>query len=89
MGQQLPLPAGWSRQFESFIDPLDRLQLIQRDKRELLGDLREVLDRYADKHGISPGNVTAAITAYATDMISDLFYETVSEIEREREDAED
>ena len=85
MGQQLPLPAGWALRFASGPDLREQLGAIERDKREALGDVRAVLDRYAEKYRIPPREVTAAITGYAADMLSDLFYETTDRLEREIE----
>ena len=47
--------------------------------------MRAVLDRYAEKHHIPPREVSAAITGYAADMLSDLFHETADRLEREIE----
>ncbi|MEO7134822.1 MAG: hypothetical protein ABI024_11445 [Vicinamibacterales bacterium] len=81
MGQQLGFPVHGFH-LESRRDPIDQLEEIARDKREALADVREVLDRYAEKHGIPAVEVTAAVTGYATDMIADLFYETASVLEQ-------
>lgn len=89
MGQhQMPLLADRALSFASGREPREQLADIERDRREALGDIRQVLERYAGAYGISNHEITAAITGYATDMLSDLFYEAKCRLEREVEDAE-
>ena len=42
--------------------------------REAKAEPREVLERLAERHGISQKDVTYAIEGYADDMLSDLVY---------------
>ena len=51
MGTQLYLPAGWARRLESRMDPVERLAELEKDRTQAKGDIREILDRLAEKHG--------------------------------------
>ena len=53
--------------------------------REAKAELREVLERLTERHGISQKDVTYAIEGYADDMLSDLVYAVGRELEREME----
>ena len=46
-GTQLYLPAGWARQLESRLDPVERLAELEKDRVQAKGDIREILDRLA------------------------------------------
>ena len=48
-GTQLYLPAGWARQLESRLDPVERLAELEKDRVQAKGDIREILDRLAEK----------------------------------------
>jgi hypothetical protein len=74
MGSQLPLPAGRTPSFASRPDAQDRLEQLHADKRAAKAELREVLERLAERHGISQKDINYAIDGYADDMLSDLVY---------------
>lgn len=73
MNSQLTQPARWAS-LESDRGPREHFQQLQADKREAKAQLREVLERLAEKHGISQKDVSYAIDGYADDMLSDLVY---------------
>jgi hypothetical protein len=79
-GLQLPLPAGWAREFRNWRDPVEELDDLAKDKLAAKAEIREVLDRLADKHGISHTETNAAVHGYVDDMLSDLTYEVESEL---------
>jgi hypothetical protein len=83
MGAQLKLPALWSwlgtRQ-----EPKDRLRHLQADRLEAKAQIREALERLAERQGIAQKDVTYAM-AYADDMLSDLIYSVERELEHEAE----
>ena len=85
MGSQFPLPMArrpgvWNR-----LDPRDRLQQLQADRREAKAQIREVLERLAERHGISQKDISYAIDGYADDMLSDLVYSVESDLEHKSE----
>jgi hypothetical protein len=84
MGTHLKLPALWSW-LENRQDPRERLEQLHADVREAKAELREVLERLAERHGICQKEVTYAIEGYADDMLSDLVYAVGRELEREIE----
>ena len=86
MGTQHPLPASPPRTFESRHDPHDRLEQLNADRREAKAQLREVLERLAERHGISQKDINYAIDGYADDMLSDLVYSVERDLEHESED---
>ncbi|CAN5251534.1 hypothetical protein BH10PSE6_BH10PSE6_06610 [soil metagenome] len=45
--------------------------------------IRTVLDEYANKHDISPKEVTKLIYGYVDDMLSDFFYDKEEELRDE------
>jgi len=55
--------------------------------REAKAQLREVLERLAEKHGISQKDVSYAIDSYADDMLSDLVYGLERDLEHACEEA--
>jgi hypothetical protein len=69
MGSQHPLPVRAPRAFESRYDPRDRLEQLRADRREAKALLREVLERLAERHGISQKDVNYAIDGYADDIV--------------------
>jgi hypothetical protein len=84
---QLPLPGvAWPRN-ASWPDPAERLQQLEKDKIEAKFEMRQVLDKYADKYGIAPKDVNELIWGYADDMIGDLFYETEEALRAEIEES--
>ena len=89
MGSQFPLPAvGRKPGIVTSRDPRDRLEQLQADRREAKAQIREVLERLAERHGISQKDVSYAIDGYADDMLSDLFYSVERELEHESEATE-
>src|SRR4029077_8237861 len=85
MGTQLYLPAGWARRLESRIDPVERLAELERDRTQAKGDIREVLDRLAEKHGATVRDVIAAMLSI-DDTLSDLLYDQERMLQHEIED---
>jgi hypothetical protein len=85
MGSQLPPPASAPRTFESRHDPRDRLEQLHADQREAKAQLREVLERLAERHGISQKNINYAIDGYADDMLSDLVYSVERDLDHQSE----
>ena len=85
MGSQLLLPAGAPRAFGSQHDPRERLEQLHADRREAKAELRDVLERLAERHGISHKDINYAIDGYADDMLSDLVYSVERDLEHESE----
>jgi len=85
MGTQLYLPAGWARQLESRLDPRERLAELEKDRSQAKGDIREILDRLAEKHGATVRDVTAAMLSI-DDTLSDLLYDQERMLHHEIED---
>jgi hypothetical protein len=86
MGSQLPLPPNRARTFESSLDAQDRLEQLHADKRAAKADLRDALERLAERHGISQKDINYAIDGYADDMLSDLVYSVERDLEHECEE---
>jgi hypothetical protein len=80
MGTQLYLPAGWARRLESRLDPIERVTELEKE-----GDISEILDRLAEKHGATVRDVTAAMLSI-DDTLSDLLYEQERMLQHEIED---
>ena len=87
MGSQLPLPANGARTFESRPDARDRLEQLRADQRAAKAELREVLERLAERHGIAQKDINYAIDGYADDMLSDVVYSVERDLEHESEAA--
>ena len=85
MGSQHPLPPSAPHVFESRPDPCDRLEQLHADRREAKAQLREVLERLAERHGISQKDINYAIDGYADDMLSDLVYSVERDLEHQSE----
>jgi hypothetical protein len=68
---ELPLPGGWPLNFSP--DAADRLRQLERDKVEAKYELRQLLDKYADRYGIRPLAVSDLVYTYVDDMLMDLF----------------
>ena len=85
MGTQLYLPAGWARQLESRLDPIERLAELEKDSSQAKGDIREILDRLAEKHGATVRDVSAAMLSI-DDTLSDLLYDQERMLQHEVED---
>jgi hypothetical protein len=87
MSVQLPLPAGWAiANLASQRDPQERLDALERDKLSAKAEIREVLDRLANRHGLAPRDVNAAVQGYVDDMLSDATYELERALLAEIED---
>jgi hypothetical protein len=85
MGTQLYLPAGWARQLESRLDPMERLVELEKDRTQAKGDIREILDRLAENHGATVRDVTVAMLSI-DDTLSDLLYDQERMLHHEIED---
>lgn len=85
MGSQLYLPAGWARHLESRLDPVERLARLDKDRLQAKGDIREILDRLAEKHGATARDVTVAMRSI-DDTLSDLLYDQERMLQHEIED---
>jgi hypothetical protein len=85
MGTQLYLPAGWARQLESRLDPIERLAELEKDRIQAKGDIREILDRLAEKHGATARDVKAAMLS-VDDTLGDLLYDQERMLQHEIED---
>ena len=85
MGTQLYLPAGWARHLESRIDPVERLVELEKDRTEAKADIREILDRLAEKHGATAREVTVAMRSI-DDTLGDLLYDQERMLQHEIED---
>ena len=83
MGAKLKLPALWAR-LGSQRGPKDQLEQLHADKRETKAQIREALERLAERHGIAQKDVTYAM-AYADDMLSDLIYSVERDLEHQAE----
>ena len=88
MTVQLPLPSVWPRNM-SRRDPIARLEEIQRDKFEATYAIELLLDRLAEKHGISHKVIGKAVEGYVDDMLGDMFFELEEELRAERDEAPD
>jgi hypothetical protein len=87
MGSQFPLPMGLKPGGVNRRDPRDSLEQLRADRREPKAQIREVLERLAERHGISQKDVAYAIDGYADDMLSDLAYSVERDMEHEIEEA--
>ena len=85
MGTQLYLPAGWARRLESRLDPVERLAELEKDRTQAKGDIREILDRLADKHGATLRDVTVVMRSI-DDTLSDLLYDQERMLQHEIDD---
>jgi hypothetical protein len=85
MGTQLYLPAGWARHLASRIDPIERLAELEKDRTEAKADIREILDRLAEKHGATAREVTVAMRSI-DDTLGDLLYDQERLLQHEIED---
>jgi hypothetical protein len=82
---QLYLPAGWARHLESRVDPSERLVELEKDRAAAKADIRDILDRLADKHGATPRDVTVAMRSI-DDTLDDLLYDQERMLQHEIED---
>ena len=88
MTVQLPLPGVWPRN-TSRRDPIAQLEHIERDKVEAKHEIRLVLDKYAELHGISPKVINEVVWGYVDDALGDMFFEIEEELRAERDEAPD
>ena len=85
---QLPLPGHWPRNM-SRRDPIAELEAITRDKLDAKHEIRLVLDRYAELHGISAKVINDVVWSYVDDALGDMFFEIEEELRAERDEASD
>ena len=85
MGSQLYLPAGWARHLESRLDPIERLTELEKDRTQAKADIREILDRLAEKHGATLRDVTVAMLS-VDDTLGDLLYDQERMLQHEIDD---
>jgi hypothetical protein len=85
VGSQLYLPAGWARHLESRIDPFERLAELEKDRAATSAEIRECLERLADKHGATARDVTVAMRAIDS-TLGDLLYDQERALQHEMED---
>jgi hypothetical protein len=74
MGTQLPLPAGWARQFASMPDPRDRLDALEHAKIAARTEIRRALSRLANEFDVRTGEMARAMD-HVGDTITDLVWE--------------
>lgn len=86
MGTQLPLPAGWARQFASMPDPRDRLDALGHARLSARTEIRKVLTRLADEFDVRAREVDRAMD-HVDDTISDLLWDVENGYRHEIEDA--
>lgn len=86
MSIQLPLPAGWARQFASMPDPRDRLDALEHAKLTARTEIRKELIGLIDEFGIQPREIGRAMDL-VDDTISDLVWEVENGYRHEIEDA--
>ena len=67
------------------IDPVERLAELEKDRTQAKGDIREILDRLAEKHGATVRDVTVAMRSI-DDTLSDLLYDQERMLLHEIED---
>ena len=88
MTVQLPLPGHWPRNI-SRRDPIAELEAISREKLDAKHEIRLVLDKYADLHGISPKAINELVWRYVDDMLGDMYVDVEEELWTERDEAPD
>lgn len=86
MSIQLPLPAGWARQFASMPDPRDRLDALAHAKLSARTEIRKVLTGLIDEFGVQPREIDRAMD-HVDDTISDLMWEVENGYRHEIDDA--
>lgn len=87
MGTQLPLPAGWARNFISLPDPRDRLDHLVQAELDARHEIRQVLDRLADAFDVPAKDVDIAMRS-VDDTLQDLLHDIKRGYEHEIEDGE-
>jgi hypothetical protein len=88
MGIQLPLPGSWPRNV-SARDPIAELERLTRDQLDAKAEIYEVLQRLANKHGISLLEVNGVMLGYVDDALGDLTFGLERALQRERDEAPD
>ena len=88
MTVQLPLPGHWPRNI-SRRDPVAELEAIAREKLDAKHEIRLVLDKYADSHGISPKAINKLVWRYVEDMLGDMYVDVEEELRTARDEASD
>jgi len=83
---QLPLPGHRPRNM-SGRDPVAALEEIQRDMFEATYAIELLLDRLAEKHGISHTVIAKAVEGHVDDMLGDVFFDLEDELRTERDEA--
>ncbi|GEP61762.1 hypothetical protein [Reyranella soli] len=84
MGIQLRLPHLY-RWVRTMRDPALQLAELRADVSDAKAEIRQVLDKLAQKHAIRPKDVEYAMD-YADDMLSDTVYSVETALEREMEE---
>jgi hypothetical protein len=87
MEAQLPLPAGWARNFVGAPDPRERLDALMRDRDDAKAEIRLILDRLADRYDVPARDVDLAMLS-VDDSIGDLIYDIERGLHREIEGEE-
>lgn len=88
MSIQLPLPGSWPRTM-TMRDPIVELERLAKDKLGAKAEIYEVLERLANKHGISLLEVNGVMLGYVDDALGDLTFKMEDELRRERDEAPD
>jgi len=86
MSVQLPLPAGWARQFTSMPDPRDRLDALEHAKLRARTEIRKVLTKLIEEFGVEPREIDRAMD-HVDDTISDLVWGVENGYRHEIDDA--
>jgi hypothetical protein len=79
MGTQLSLPPYWPRNVSWSDAKLDLAQL-RKDKLDAKVEIRQVLGKYGERHGIEFDEVSRQMEGYVDNLLDDLFYERENEI---------
>lgn len=82
MSSKNPLPARL-RPGPTLLDPGERLTALRSDVDDAKTAIRTILDRLAERQGISTQDVTYAIENYADHMLSDLIFQLERNLQRE------
>ena len=82
MGQQMPLPARWAQSLFTSSYPEDRLNDLVNDRREMFGDMRAAIDKFAGKYHFKPRDIQSAMDQ-VDDALGDLFYEYAEDLKDE------
>jgi hypothetical protein len=69
MGQQMPLPARWAQSLFSSSYPEDRLNELVNDRREMFGDVRAAIDKFAGSITSNSGTSKQRWTRWTTRLV--------------------